>query len=168
MKKLFSLMLIAFFGLIVVSCVDSVNDPVEDQDTYSVAYDIKNVSFTNNATTGYSISRTFNNALYNGDVVLVYRQDGTTSNGSPVWQQIPRTLYLSQGELDYDFDFSKYDVQIYAGGTYDLSLTPEYITNQTFRVVIVPASTGKAAVDYSDYNAVAQFYGITEGKVKTL
>ena len=28
---------------------------------------------------------------------------------------------------------------IYAGGTYDLSTTPQYLNNQTFRVVLVPA-----------------------------
>lgn len=166
MKKLFSFLMIAFLGMIAISCVDRIDDPVNDQDTYSVAYDLNNVSFTNNSTTGYTISRTFNNPLYNGDVVLVYRMDGTTTNGSPIWQQIPRTLYLNQGELDYDFDFSKNDVQIYAGGTYDLATTPQYINNQTFRVVIVPASTGK--VDYSNYEAVASMLGITEKDIKKL
>jgi hypothetical protein len=43
----------------------------------------------------------------------------------------PRTLFLTEGELDYDFDFSE-DFTIYAGGTYDLSATPQYIDNQTF------------------------------------
>jgi hypothetical protein len=51
--------------------------------------------------------------------------------------------FLTEGELDYDFDFSKEDFTIYAGGTYDLSATPQYIDNQTFSV-IVPGSFSAA------------------------
>lgn len=171
MKKYFLLSAISLFALTtVVSCVERVDEvqQIQDNDTYSVAYDIKNVNFSYNSTDGYFISRTFNSPLYNTDVVLIYRQNGT-SNGNPVWQQIPRTLYLSQGELDYDFDFTKNDVMIYAGGTFDISTVPQYINNQTFRVVIVPASGGKNAnVDYSDYNSVIKFYKIDEAKIKSL
>lgn len=90
---------------------------------------------------------------------------------TPVWQLIPRTLYLQQGELDYDFDFSKEDFTIYAGGTYDLSLTPGYLTNQTFRIVIVPGYFSNRManpVDYSDYNAVIKAFNINDKNVKVL
>ena len=58
---------------------------------------------------------------------------------------------MPQGELDYDFDFSKQDFTIYAGGTYDLGLTPAYIQDQTFRIVVIPGyfsnRGGKPIVD---------------------
>jgi hypothetical protein len=103
-------------------------------------------------------------------VILIYRKSGTTSNNSNVWQSIPRTLYLPQGELDYDFDFSREDFTIYAGGTYDLTFTPSYITNQTFRIVIVPGyfSKGSSSIDFSDYNAVIKAYNIDDSKVTVL
>lgn len=154
-------MMIAFIGLFMLSCDNRdeiINNP--DSDTYSVVIDLNNVNFQNTGS-GYFISRTFQNTLFDSDVVLIYRQDGTTSNGSPVWQLIPRTLYLPQGELDYDFDFSKFDIKIYADGTYDLALTPQYINNQSFRVVIVPASF-KTTVDLNDYDAVIKAYGIDD------
>lgn len=164
MKKYFSLLLIAIFGLVVVSCDNRNDEP--DYDTYSVTYDINNANFAYSATDGYYISRTFATPLFNSDVVLVYRKSGSTSNGSPVWQQIPRTLYINATqELDYDFDFTSNDVMIYAGGNYDISTTPTYLNNQTFRIVQVPASAGKNAnVDFSDYNSVIKHYNIDDSK----
>ena len=71
--------------------------------------------------------------------------------------------------MDYDFDFSKEDFTIYAGGTYDLSLTPSYITNQTFRIVIVPGyfsnKMSNKNFDYSNYNAVVKAFNIDENKI---
>lgn len=96
---------------------------------------------------------------------------GTIDANTPIWQQIPRTLYLPQGELDYDFDFSKEDFTIYAGGTYDLATTPSYITNETFRIVIVPGYfSNKMAhkVDLSDYNAVVKAFNIDDKNIKQL
>ena len=88
----------------------------------------------------------------------------------PIWQQIPRTLFLTEGELDYDFDFTKNHVLIKAGGTIDFSLQnaafiANYLSNQRFRIVLVPASKGKnAQVDFSDYQSVIKFYNIPDRK----
>jgi len=72
--------------------------------------------------------------------------------------------------LDYDYDFSREDFKIYAGGTYNLALSPAYITNQTFRIVIIPGyfSSKKQAVDLNDYNAVIKAYGLDDTHVKVL
>lgn len=141
-------------------------------------FELRNVNFSHDVTapntTGYTIYQKLNPVLYNGDVILMYRLSDTTLSGAPVWQQIPRTLFLANGELDYDFDFSKEDFTIYAGGTYNLSLTPGYLTGQTFRIVIVPGPatvTGKSGakkVDLSDYNAVIKAYNIDDSNVKKL
>ena len=170
MKKYVSLFLLSLFSLLLFSCDSNDND---DYDTYSVVYDVTD-NFT--AGTPYYISRTFNNAIPDSDVVLVYRLSAT-DNGASVWQLLPRTLYLDEGELDYDFDFTKYDVLIKAGGTIDLdnqssSFKNAYLNNQTFRIVIVPASYGRSAngsgIDYSDYNSVIKTYGINDKNVKVL
>ena len=115
----------------------------------------------------YSVSQGL--SINSTDVVLVYRQSGV-DNGNPIWQQIPRTLFLTEGELDYDFDFTKNDVLIKAGGTIDFSLQnaafiANYLSNQRFRIVLVPASKGKnAQVDFSDYQSVIKFYNIPDRK----
>jgi hypothetical protein len=92
-------------------------------------------NFSYNATDGYTIYRALNPKIFASDVVLIYRMRGTIDATTPIC--IPRTL--CKGELDYDFDFSR-KILIYAGGNYDLSTTPSYLNNQTFRIVIVPGS----------------------------
>jgi hypothetical protein len=174
MKKL--TMILAFIGMITLN--GCTNDDVVDTDTDTIAeaFELRNVNFGNDGNNEYSIYQTLNPQIFASDVILIYRLAGTIDSSTPIWQQIPRTLYLPEGELDYDFDFSKEDFTIYAGGTYDLSLTPTYINNETFRIVIVPAylsnktaaGTGKATVDFSDYNAVVKAYNIKESSIKPL
>lgn len=163
-------MLLAIFSFAIVSC-DTRNDDVntQDNDTYPVVLDINNTNFSFDAQDGYFIERSFTKPLVSTDVVLIYRKGGTTSDGSAVWQSIPRTLYLDNGdELDYDFDFTRNDIMIYANGNYDISMTPEFINNQTFRVVLVPASASSknANVDYSNYESVIKYFNIDDSKVK--
>jgi hypothetical protein len=166
MKKLFSLAIIGLLILTVVSCTRA-ND--SDNDTYSTAYDLDNVSFTKDSSGIYTVARNFNNPLVESDVVLIFRKSGTTYDGSAIWESIPRTLYLTQGELDYDYDFSNVDILIKAGGTFDPGLAPTYINNQTFRVVVVPAKTGKnTSIDFTNYESVAKFYNIKEENIKSL
>ena len=164
MKKYFTIMLLAIFGFAAVSCNDRTNNDVVTTDTYPKMTDI-----TGNFNAGNSYSVSQGLSINSTDVVLVYRQSGV-SNGNPIWQQIPRTLFLPEGELDFDFDFTKNDVLIKAGGTIDFSLqTPtfisNYLTNQRFRIVLVPASQGKnSQLDFSNYQSVIKFYNIPDRK----
>lgn len=144
--------------------------PGSSGDILSAVYEYQNVSFTYDSTDGYLFFRQIP-TTYQSDVILIYRMTGTVNSTTPIWQQIPRTLYLPQGELDYDFDFTRNDFTIYAGGNYDLSLTPAYLTNQTFRVVVVPgyfANKGTKTVDFSNYNEVIKTFNIDDSKVKVL
>lgn len=160
-------LILAFIGMITLQGCSNSNDDV-DNDTIAKVFELRNVNFGFNAQNGYSIYQTLNPQISPSDVVLIYRLSGTIDPSTPIWQSIPRTLYLDQGELDYDFDFSKEDFTIYAGGTYDLSLTPIYLSNQTFRIVIVPgffSNKTNGTVDLSDYNAVVKAYNIKESKI---
>ncbi len=130
-------------------------------------FELKNVNFTYDATDGYLIYQKFTPNIYASDVVLIYRLSGTISSSSPIWQPIPRTLFLTQGELDYDFDFSKEDFTIYAGGTYNLSLTPQYLNGQTFRIVIVPGSFS-ASLNTSSYAEVMNALNVNESQIKKI
>ena len=104
MKKLFPLLMVAIFGFMMISCERT--EYVENPADYPAVYDLKNVNFSYNATDGWNYGQSFKNPMLDQDYVVIFRQTGTSGN-APVWQQIPRTLYLDQGELDYDFDFSK-------------------------------------------------------------
>lgn len=168
MKRLLSIFLVALMGLfITVSCTNDDGGNYVDNDTISDVYDLRNVSFDYDQ--GYYLLRNFTRPLYDSDVVLVYRQTNTNNN-QPVWKLLPNTIYFNDGnELDYTFDFSKNDVQIYVDGTFDLSNT-EYIRNQTFRVVVIPANYGRNTnqVDFNDYNAVINYYNINDRQPASL
>ena len=172
MKKI--TLLIAFIGMIALqSCtVNEENDNV-DNDTIAEVFELRNVNFSYNSSTGgYFIYRSLNPQIYASDNILIYRMSDLIDSNTPVWQLIPRTLYLSGGdELDYDYDFSRADFTIYADGTYNLSETPEYIFNQTFRIVIIPgyfSNRSDVQVDFNDYNAVIETFGINPNNIKNL
>lgn len=168
MKRIIPLFLLAMFAVTSFSCK---SDDDVDLDTFPVVYDLRNVNFQ--LVDGvYTIARTMDNPMFTTDVMLIYMQTGSTQDNSPIWQQIPTTIYLSgNDEVDYNFDFSRYDFQIYAGGTFDLTGT-SYINNKTFRIVFVPASgSNKGAdnqVDYSNYESVINAYNIDDTNVGTL
>ena len=164
MKKIIPFLCVAIFGLVSFSCVSDDDNMQEyvDYDTYPVAIDLNNVNFEE-INGVWQIARTFNTPIYDTDMLLAYMRVGTTTNNAPICQQIPITLYLSDGnEVDYNFDFSRYDFVLYAGGTFDLFGT-EYVNNKTFRILIVPADYGKTGnVDYSNYESVVNFYNIDD------
>lgn len=165
MKKILPYLMVATFALLSFSCND--DDDRVDYDTYSVVYDLRNVNFESTPN-GFQISRSFNNPLYESDMLLVYMQIDNTNNGSPVWQQIPTTMYLNDGhELDYNFDFSRFDFVIYAGGTFDLSGT-SYIHGKTFRVLVVPAQAAYNKVDLSSYEAAVAYFNLDDSNPTVL
>lgn len=162
MKKIIPFFFVAILALMSFSCTsDDVGEYV-DYDTYPRVYDLQNTNFQR-VNDSYQIEVSFDEPMYSTDVMLVYLQTGTTNNNAPIWQQIPITLYLNDGnEVDYNFDFSMYDVVIYAGGTFDLNGT-SFINNKTFRFVFVPADYLKnETVDYSNYNAVISHFNLDD------
>ena len=166
MKKLITLL--GIIGLVIFTSCEGPEGPpgLDGQDgLISEVYDLKNVNFGKINVNEYSIYKTLNPLLYDGDVILVYRLAGTIDASTPNWEQIPRTFYLSQGNLNYDFDFSKEDFTIYAGGTYNLSLTPQYLNNQTFRIVIIPGYFS-TTVDKNNFNAVIRALNIDENQIQ--
>lgn len=171
MKRLFSILPLAIL-FIFSACTgdDGAPGPQGPPGRESEVFELQNINFTLNSSNEYTIFRELNPQLLNSDNILIYRLAGTINPTTPIWQLIPRTLFVPAGEVDYDFDFSRVDFTIYAGGTFNLATTPEYITNQTFRIVIVPGFFSKSAnaVDTSDYNAVIKAYGINDKNITVL
>ena len=114
---------------------------------------------------------TLNPPIYSSDMVLVYRLFDVVG-GEDVWRSLPQTVYLTQGELDYNFDFTKYDINIFLDSNFDLTtLSASWAQNQVFRVVIIPGyltNRNSKAIDFNDYNAVVKAFNIHENQIKTL
>ncbi len=101
--------------------------------------------------------------VYDSDVVLVYMLWEQT-NGLDVWRLMPqtvalKTIYPDWSETDvlqYNFDYTYYDVQVFLEGTMDFStLLPAETDNQVFRIVVVPADfVAQKSVDINDMNSL--------------
>lgn len=175
MKKFLPVLMLAFVSLFIFSCDnddDNNNVAYQDYDTYSQSKDA-----TGTFTSGENFTLSMDISIENTDVVLVYRKVGN------YWQSVPKTYYLdnvvgypTNRRLEYTFDFSTQEVNIKTTANFnqvsEMSTTEanQYLANQTFRIVLVPASAGKNAnsVDTSDYNAVIKYYNIDESKIKTV
>lgn len=163
-------------GLLAVFLVSCDKDDDVDYDTYSVVYDVREnlVNSTgSNIDFVYGVYKKFETPLNNSDVVLIYRQD--TSSGTAVWKLLPKTYYFEDGELDYHFDFTANDIQIFADANFNLTTQSnafknQYLNNQIFRIVLVPASFGNKnnKVDYNDYESVIKYYNINETNVSVI
>lgn len=92
---------------------------------------------------GYSIISEFpaDIEVLDTDIVMVYLLwEVDQETGNDVWQPLPVSVFFDDGELQYGFDHTVADVQLFLTGDKDLdTVGDEYTQNQIFRVVILPA-----------------------------
>lgn len=168
MKKI--TLILAFIGMITLQGC-SVNDTTPqntvDYDTISEVFEYSNVNFLPNS---YSVVLSYPHTIYASDMVLVYRLSGIYQ-GQDVWKLQPETFYFDDGTLDfkYDFNFTRYDAEVYMEGFDLISVSDAYRLNQVFRVVVVPGYFGnKSALDTKDYKAVVKALNIDERKIQKI
>ena len=163
------LLLLTVIGSITLSSCSGDTGPRGASGPDSEVFELQNINFQLDQNNEYTIFQQLNPQLKSSDNILIYRMAATINPQTPIWQLIPRTLFLTQGQLDYDFDFSKVDFTIYAGGNFNIATVPQFINNQTFRIVIIPGYFSKnGSVDINDYNAVIKAYTINDTKVTVL
>jgi len=110
--------------------------------------------------------------VFETDIVLVYLLFDQTedSNGDPVdiWRLLPQTLIVDQGLLQYNYDHTFLDVNIFLETDFDTALlTAGDTDNQVFRIAVLPAeSTGK--LDTRDIDAVMDVMGVKSIDVKRI
>jgi len=98
--------------------------------------------------------------VYESDIVLVYIlwETVTGSDNKPmdVWRLLPQTVVLDEGLLQYNYDFTIKDVQIFLGGNVNFAtLLPAEWENQVFRIVVMPADFAtNLSLDLTNYNLV--------------
>jgi len=107
------------------------------------------------------------------DVNLTYLLWGVeTINGEDVliWRLLPQTIFTQFGLLQYNYDFTKYDVRLFLDGDFSLDqLTANETDAWVVRVVIVPGSFWNAGgkLNASDYYAVAKTLGLPDLTVQS-
>jgi hypothetical protein len=96
--------------------------------------------------------------VFESDIVLVYilweQVEGNNGNMMDVWRLLPQTVMLPEGILQYNYDHTFADVQIFLEGTIDFNdLLPAEALDQVFRIVILPADFAlNNNLDVFDYN----------------
>jgi hypothetical protein len=158
MKKLMFLVVLA----IGVACEGPMGPeglPGEDGSIIaSQAFEIE-VDFTE--ANNYAHLEEYGFSVLSSDVTLVYVL-WDVENGRDIWRMLPQQVFFQEGLMQYNFDFTDVDVNIFLDATFDLAaLGSQWTTDQVFRVVVVPADD-IGRVNYSDYNATMQSLKLTD------
>lgn len=137
------------------------------------AYEIKNFNFSKDrnvsAGTNYFYSKTFATPLLVSDNVFVYRLVGTVDSQTPIWEAMPKTWNFNGGSVVYDFYFSKVNCYVVAYSNLDLNTVPEWINNQTIRILVVPSTiSSQANFNKNDYNSVVSAMGLIDSEIDVL
>lgn len=111
--------------------------------------------------------------VFETDVVLVYLlwDQSTDGNGDPVdiWRLMPQTRIIDQGLLQYNYDYTFFDVNIFLESDFDLATLPAADTdNQVFRIAVIPAEATTGKLDTSNISAVMARLGISDEDVKKI
>jgi hypothetical protein len=165
MKKI--TLILVFIGMISLQgCTIEDNSGYVDYDTYSKVFEVTRSFSPQN---DFSSLVTFNPPIFASDVVLVYLLWDVENDGTPIWRLMPQTVQLFEGDLQYNYDFTRYDVNLFLDSL-DFPLTilgPEWTQNQTFRIVLVPAAFGNK-MDYTNYEGVLKTLKLSEKDVKSI
>jgi len=171
MKKI--LILFSAVGLLSLTGCNNDDDVVVapgNQVVENEVFQVGPVNFTFDSSINmYSLLYDLNPQIEAADMVLVYRRTfDPGANNAPVWQLIPRTLHDGEiREIDYDYNFDQTSILLTVDANFDLSGTA-YLSNQIFRVVILPGYDSSARIDYSNYDAVVKRFNIKESDIKIL
>lgn len=128
------------------------------------------------AANDYKLYFSFPNSIkvFDSDVVLVYIlwEQVQSNSGSvlDVWRLLPQTVVLDEGILQYNYDFTKADVQVFLEGSIDFrTLLPSEALDQVFRIVILPASFANSkSVDILNMNSLMKSMRTNPFKIERL
>lgn len=171
MKKILSLL--AIFSVILVSCEGDpgppgpAGPPGEDgvnivAQAFEVTVDFESPEYSVFVEIPESIE------VLESDVVLTYLLESVDSEtGADVWSPLPQTFYLDEGEVQYNYNHTSFDVNIYLHGTVNLDdLNEAFTDDQTFRMVVVPADYAlNSNVDINNYQAVKADLNLDDSKI---
>ncbi|ADR22471.1 hypothetical protein MATR_36830 [Marivirga tractuosa] len=182
MKNLFNFILasIVFFGGCTFNGQDGApgprgpqGPPGEDGMDGQEAFVFEYVDLTFSASNEYSLLLEFPEdfQMLESDKVLVYfLYSDPQADETDVWRLLPQTEFTNFGTLIYNYDFTMFDVILFLDSNFDLNLLGASFTdNWIARVVVVPGqfANGRTAnaIDYSDYNAVMEYYNLSDQSV---
>lgn len=182
MKRIFTLMFVSVFAF--TSCSDDgqigpqgpqgpQGPPGEGGELAQVIDITGDFSEGNN----YTLTLDFNAEdleVFETDAILVYLKDGEAgeADGLPVeiFRPLPQVYYVESGEVQYNYEFTFFQVDIFMEGTANFDeLDAAFTQDQVFRVVIVPGEFAEnSGVDLSNMDAVLNALDIQNSEISNL
>ena len=158
MKTITSLLLI--LGIILTtSCEGPVGPPGPPGDDgldaeIGTVFETNSINFNSGNEYSYLFQFPNNFTVYDGDVVLVYIL-WDVIDGADVWRLLPQTVVIEgDGVVQYNFDYTLDDVQIFMEWTTS-ELLPAETDNQIFRIAVLPAAFMQdKSVDVTNFDSV--------------
>ncbi|WP_430971747.1 hypothetical protein [Sunxiuqinia rutila] len=125
---------------------------------------------TNDYTLYFAFPEDF--TTYDTDIVMVYilwdQVESSTGEWLDVWRALPQTVVVNEGVIQYNFDYTVGDVQIFIEETVG-ELLPEETDNQVFRIAVLPADFWSTkSVDINNLDAVMKTMNVSEKTVKKM
>lgn len=121
---------------------------------------------------GFAAVFNFGEGIFEDDSFLVFREFGVTEDGRSIWRLLPQTIFLENGILVYNYEFTNQILAIFVDGAIDpMTLAAGFTQDQYFRIVYMPglfAGEGNERVDYSDFDAVMKMLGKNENDIVKL
>ncbi len=177
MKTINAILMVSLLGLFTACYLDAGipgRDGLDGKDGESIIGSVFEVEGdfkpSNDFSLYFEFPATFK--VYDSDVVLVYiLWDQVTDKFGKVqdlWRLLPQTIVLKEGVLQYNYDYTIRDVNIFLGGTIDLyKLLPAEALDQVFRIVVMPADFAMYnSIDVSNYGLVMKALGDQPDKVQ--
>jgi len=171
MKRILSLIVLT--SLFFVSCSSDGDQgpqgpPGEDGiDIVAEAFEVTGVNFNGSE---YSVFAEIpsNIEVLPTDSVLVYWLEEVDDNGNDVWSLMPQTIYFDDGQFQYTYNHTDFDVNIFLQGNIDLdTLGDRYTQNQVFKVVVLPVDYATTAnLDVSNYQNLKATIDVKELNIK--
>ena len=93
--------------------------------------------------------------IYDTDVVFVYIL-WQHIDGLDIWRLMPQTVVLPEGVIQYNYDYTVVDVQVFLEFTIDENdLHEDETDNQIFRIAVLPADfMANKSFNEGDYNSI--------------
>lgn len=178
--KTITRILFVFAIAVFISCEGPVGPPgppgEDGQDGDSFLGSVFEIEGDFTSDNDYSLFFEFPNSIevFESDVVLVYIlwEQTEDDNGQPVdvWRLLPQTVMLDEGVLQYNYDHTFNDVQVFLEGTIDFNtLLPAEWQNQVFRIAVLPADYAKNNnIDVTDFSGVMKSMKINPNSIQKL
>lgn len=91
------------------------------------------------------------------DLILVYRLVRTDVNAGDVWELLPQTYFTDEGLVQFTFDHTSVDLELFLFADFDQSLIDtSFTTDQIFRFAVIPASVSSSATSLSSSSSYEQ------------